>query len=368
MPERNLQIYSTRVDLLSSIRTSTRVTGSMLHTLTRCALMGTLLWIGPTNGSASSIDPGATAFTSITGTGWVLNTGIRLWFVQAQVAFGHPAFGPFLGPVASPVGDKNTEGATQVRATPNLPDPDLSGAFGFGSGFVSPTSIGVFTINYDWGVTATAVAVPGPHNTWTRAQEIDPVQFSVGSSGSGVTEIESLTAGTEVQSPVGDAGASPELTFDGRFGPGAYGDQPAAFWATAAPPGVSDMFLITIFENASHHIDASVTLDGSNPDFSIAFTQSAAEIENAIRSADWTLSGGVWTLGSDLPLMNVTITSLSSAEQGMPATLGNFLSDDAVDIVPEPASILTAGASLVLICLGLRRIRRATVRERLNVG
>jgi hypothetical protein len=286
------------------------------------------------------------ATKTVPGTSWFVNVGAKFWFVDATAAFGHPAFGAPLGPVASPLRDKAPLGIT-VAATPNILDPDGSGAFGFGSANVNTTSAGVFTSNYTFNVTATATAVPGPHNVLTTATLHDPVGLTVGTSGTSSEHTVSLTAGTEVQSAFASPSVTPQALFDTRFGLGDYSTNPMAFWSSTPPLGIADLLLVSIFEDATHHINATVSLAGSTPDFSFAYTQSATDVVNAIKAANWTLSNGVWTLGSNLSIEDVTITSLNAANQGTTSTIGDALTDQAVAVIPEPNTAVLGLAAIV---------------------
>ena len=333
----------------------------------RCTYLSalTVLVLAPELMPATTIDDPvvvATATRVGPGSRWVA-IGPAFWNVKATVAFGHPApFAPILGPVFSGFKDKFLFGIT-VNATPKINDLDGSGAFGFGSANINSAGANPFgPIKYTFNVTATAVGVAGPpapgiHNTLTTATVQDPVKFAVGSAGTSIEHTVSLAAGTQIQAANTSLGVTPTAQFSTRFGLGDFSQDPNAFWDSTAPSGISDLLDVSIFQGSTGHIDATVTFGPSNSNFSFVESQSAASIINAIESANWTLSNGVWTLGSNLSIEDVTITSLNPANTGANSTLGDALTDQALQVAPEPSFTMLLGMALVVVYLGHRRVR-----------
>jgi hypothetical protein len=161
----------------------------------------------------------------------------------------------------------------------------------------------------------------------------------VGSAGTSIPHIHSLYAGTQLQSDPLQAYPF-ELLIEGRFGLGDFSGDPATFWGAPPPSGISNLYSISIFENPTQHIiDASVNLINSpTSDFSFVFAKSATEIENLIRGANWTLAGDKWTLNENLPLIDLTITTLNASHSGSDATIGVRVKNESLAVVvPEPS-------------------------------
>jgi hypothetical protein len=253
---------------------------------------------------------------------------------------------------------KNIAGITTL-STPVLFDPDGSAANGWGqvvlSSFPAPTTI---SYSYTETAVANAFATIGPpfvpHNTLTKTYMIDPAAFTVGNVNSTVHLTEELDAGTQLERPA--LGVIPEVVVEARFGLGDFTGDAAAFWASPAPANTFDVYKVRVFENAGS-VDAAVDFLGPPVSgYSFAYSATEAAIENAIRTASWTLSGGAWTLNSDLIVADVVVTSLDQANSGKDITLGIRASVEAIEAVPEPSSagVLAIAAG----CLVARKRRR----------
>src|SRR5262249_3848515 len=113
---------------------------------------------------------------------------------------------------------------------------------------------------------------------------------------------------------------------------------------------------------------ANATLFSSpDPDFGVSFNTTPAQIVSAIETAGWTRDlEGSFALPVDLPLLNVTVTSLNPDIFGERAVIGTLADDSAFAAriaIPEPSSLtLFSISGLSIVAYTRRRRRRNSVR------
>jgi hypothetical protein len=299
---------------------------------------------------ASRISRGGVLTRNYTASNWIFNQpGPDYWYAKAKARFCHPwpKCTSFLGPNTSGIGNKEID-APQNRGTAYINDPDGSGARGRAEATVD-SDPGLIYHSYDFTLTAIAEGIAGPprHETHTRAWLVDPLGLGVGTVDTSINHSQTLYSGSQVQSPPNSEGPSLEMTILGRFGLGAFSDDPDTFWNDIPPNGVFDLYSIRIFQDiATSMIDVSVDFfDTSTLGFGISYFETESEIANKIRNADWSLSGNVWTLQEDLLLVDLLVTNLSPANEGESATIGTMIANDAV-AVPAPGV-------LWMLCIGM---------------
>ncbi len=260
-----------------------------------------MTWGAPQTGAFPSIDPLAGTYrTTATSTGAVTvsvrravnewaplagttSVGIRAKFAPASVWL--PAAGPATTPPRGLIVGK----AMIFQDDTSNPSTSVGGASG------SITRVGVTTLgfNYDWTLTASAYDHLPATLTDAKAYLYDPFGFKVGGSGTAIVEQETLGAGSQVQNLPGlCSGCGPELEMLGRYGLGSYWSQPPSsggFWGSTPPPGILDLFGITISVGPNDHIVALVNLANSNSNFGLQFSTTQEALASEIDNASWVL-------------------------------------------------------------------------------
>lgn len=295
--------------------------------------------------------------TTGTSSGWNLGGGGPAYFAQV---FGNFNNAGFVGPRNGPAAFKGS--AASTSNTGRLNGPAGSGAF-VQNVVTSAGTLGVFRASNTYTMTTSANTGNLPV-TAARGRYIDPYELEILSPGLVVTGQQGLLTGSQVQArdPRLSAGASLPLVLQGRFGEGDFAaSDPAAFWPDSGPPpaGAFDLYNISIFENSSGAIDATVQLFASpDPDYSLSFSATASQIENAIRNANWVRAGDIYTMQSSLSdLLDVTITRLTSVSSPIDVAIGYRGEATTTLPAPEPPTLALFSTAAIGL-LGWRRKRR----------
>lgn len=198
--------------------------------------------------------------------------------------------------------------------------------------------IGAATFSYAYTITATATDAAPDHLAKAQATMNDPIPLKIGDPNGQLVNTPTLRSGAQVQQRhVDDATGPTRLTLRGRFGQGAFdggagdGPRPAIFWTAPPPSGAFDLYEVSIYEGVGGTIEADVALfDSPNPDYTVAFNMSAAEIKAAVENAGWALdSENHWVLPADLALVEVTIAATTATNLGADGAIGVLTSAEA---------------------------------------
>jgi len=318
--------------------------------------------------AASSLGPLDTYRVSATSTGGVITSPPRTgsgfkpvdgtWNVGVKAKFTPPTPGAWL---ALKLSDNGPQPVSPGTLTATITDT-LSTSTATATGTVVTAKVGPFGIDYTWSLTATADDVPPATSTTAKAYIFDPLGFKMGPEGSGMVEQELLGAGTQVQNvPGSPAQPGPGVELLGRYGSGSYWSNGVEFWANTPPPGISDLFGITISVGPNDHIVALVNFANSNSNFGLQFSTTQEALASEIDNAHWVLKNGMWTLEQNISF-DVDITSLNPSNDGKSFTIGTENSEEAeaaagqaVTTVPEPGTLGLLGIGVVVLAGFARR-------------
>jgi hypothetical protein len=191
---------------------------------------------------------------------------------------------------------------------------------------------------------------------WVR----DPIGYTVGDVGTNLTATVSLLAGTSFLGTQIEPG-NPNLQLDTRFGVGSSfsASDPSTLWGnsgpliTPPPANAFDLRTISLMQNsAGTGVLAVVSPDPSSSlaGFNVSSSNTSGQIESLIEGADWVHSGDMWTLESNLPLYQITLTNAQDNNDGIPLVIGSFFSDAAeLTSVPEPSTLALLVTGIVVL-------------------